>query len=154
MVLQSHHVKSLWQENVRLQLLRRIESVQPGTRPLWGKMSAPRMIRHLSQSLAMASGELPVAGKKVPIRYFPIKQLFVYVLPLPKGLPTAPELLEGDGESIDSARADLSRNLDAFVARGERVLQPDHPVFGKMTANLWGVLMYRHADHHLRQFGV
>jgi len=27
-------------------------------------------------------------------------------------------------------------------------------VFGRLSAKQWGVLMYRHVDHHLRQFGV
>ncbi len=29
-----------------------------------------------------------------------------------------------------------------------------HPFFGSMTRSSWGVLGYKHFDHHLRQFGV
>jgi hypothetical protein len=29
-----------------------------------------------------------------------------------------------------------------------------HPMFGKMTADQWGRSMWKHLDHHLRQFGV
>jgi len=43
----------------------------------------------------MAMGELPVAARPVPafFRQAPFKQFAVYVMPFPKGLPTAPELL-------------------------------------------------------------
>ena len=29
-----------------------------------------------------------------------------------------------------------------------------HSFFGKMTGAEWGVLQYKHVDHHLRQFGA
>ena len=29
-----------------------------------------------------------------------------------------------------------------------------HPAFGKLSPRAWGVLAWRHTDHHLRQFGV
>ena len=29
---------------------------------------------------------------------------------------------------------------------------PEHPFFGPLTRKDWGVLGYRHSDHHLRQF--
>ena len=29
-----------------------------------------------------------------------------------------------------------------------------HPLFGKITPLEWGTGMYKHLDHHLKQFGV
>jgi hypothetical protein len=144
-------MKSLWQHDARLTILRRIDSVQAGTTPLWGRMSAERMMRHLAQSMSMANAELPVKSKKVPLRFFPLKQLGVYVLPMPKGLPTAPELLEGDDSSIEIAREDLHRAIESFM---RCTVFPEHPVFGTLTKRAWGVLTYKHIDHHLRQFGA
>ena len=45
------------------------------------------------------------------------------------------------------------------MAKGElktanKNLRPVHPAFGDITTQAWGVLAYRHTDHHLRQFGV
>jgi hypothetical protein len=31
---------------------------------------------------------------------------------------------------------------------------PVHPLFGPLTWREWGVATYKHADHHLRQFGA
>ena len=56
-------------------------------------MNVAQMLAHLNDALRMAAGELPTAPKNTPLRRWPIKQLIVYVLPWPKGAPTAPELL-------------------------------------------------------------
>ena len=37
--------------------------------------------------------------------------------------------------------------------KSELVSRP-HPFFGKMTAEEWGMLGYKHLDHHLKQFDV
>ena len=145
-------MKTIWEHDARLEILRRIDSVRAEMKPLWGKMSSARMLRHLAQSMFMATGELAVKPKKLPLRYFPLKQLAIYVLPFAKGLPTAPELLEGDGESVDAARSDLHKGIESVLARKDALVV--HPAFGKMTTRAWGVLAWRHMDHHLRQFGV
>ena len=44
--------------------------------------------------------------------------------------------------------------LDKLAARKDAATWPDHPAFGSMTERDWGVLAYRHADHHFRQFGI
>jgi hypothetical protein len=31
---------------------------------------------------------------------------------------------------------------------------PVHPAFGTLSSATWGVLVYRHTDHDLKQFGV
>ena len=147
-------MKSLWQDAARTEILRRIAAVDETTPARWGKFTADRMLSHLAESLKMAVGELDVAGKKLPIRYFPLKQLILYVLPFPKGTPTAPELLAGKSGPVDDHKADLRRLIAAFAALKGSSAWRDHPAFGKMSEKSWGVLVYRHMDHHLRQFGA
>src|SRR6185295_15041828 len=86
-------MKSLWQDKARRELHQRIRRLTPEAKPAWGAMDAPAMVSHLAESVRMALGELPCASKKLPFRYPPLKQLIVYVLPFPKGAPTAPELI-------------------------------------------------------------
>jgi hypothetical protein len=147
-------MKSLWQEPARMEILRRIAEVDEATTARWGKFTADRMLSHLAESMKMAVGEIDVASKKLPIRYFPLKQLILYVLPFPKGTPTAPELLAGKPGPVDDHKAELRRLIAAFTERRGRNDWREHPAFGKMSENAWGVLVYRHMDHHLRQFGV
>ncbi len=117
-------------------------------------MTAPQMVAHLADSLRMAIGELLVPSKNLPIRFPPIKQLIIYWLPFPKGVPTAPELITRVPAEWKAELDDLRLLLDRFAQRDKHGKWPDHPAFGRMKATAWGVLVYRHMDHHLRQFGV
>ena len=132
----------------------RIATLAPDRRGAWGRMSAPQMVCHLSESLRMALGELPVAPKRVALRYPPLKQFVVYIAPFPKNVATAPELLERSPQQWAVDVADLDALIDRVAARRGTRGWPDHPMFGHLSERAWGVLIYRHMDHHLRQFGA
>ena len=120
----------------------------------WGRLSAPQMVCHLADSMKMALGDLPVARKSLPIRYPPLKQFIIYLAPFPKGAPTAPELLARAPRDWSSDVAELRALVGRFAARGEDATWPEHPAFGRLSGRAWGVLAYRHLDHHLKQFGA
>jgi hypothetical protein len=147
-------MKSMFNEAERGSMLTRIDRVASGAKPRWGKMNAEMMLAHLTESLRMAVGELSVKPKKLPIRHFPLKQLVIYWIPFPKGAPTAPELLPKETGTVERNKQELARLLRVFADRGAETQWPDHPAFGKLTRQAWGVLVFRHFDHHLRQFGV
>jgi hypothetical protein len=146
-------MKTMWQDDVRENMLARINMIQDGTPPRWGRMTADRMLSHLVESLKMAVGEKDVAPRKLPLRFL-VKPLFIYVLPFPKNVPTSPELLAAPTCSVAEAKAELRRRIEAFPTRQRASQWPAHPAFGAMTGDDWGVLVYRHMDHHLRQFGA
>ena len=50
----------------------------------------------------------------------------------------------------DRDHAELLKMVDSFEAKAGH----PHPIFGPLTAEEWNVWGFRHADHHLRQFGV
>jgi hypothetical protein len=145
-------MKSLWNEPDRNTIFARIDRVSDGALPKWGKLTADRMLSHLVESIRMANGELPVKSKRLPIRYFPLKQLIIYLLPFPKGTPTAPELLAGAEAPVAALQPELKRQIERLASRAGNAF-PEHPAFGHLTERAWGVLTYRHVDHHLRQFG-
>ena len=120
----------------------------------WGKMNAPQMVAHLTNAMRMATGDLPVQGKRHPARLFPLKQLLIYVLPMPKNLPTAKELISRAPDPFNCEVEAFSAALDDFASRPADYAWPPHPLFGAMSRRDWGALTYRHCDHHLRQFGV
>jgi len=147
-------MRSLYREELRGELKERLGRITPDTRPRWGRFDAPKMVVHCSDALRMALGRIPAKRKQVPIRYPPLKQLFVYVLPWPKGAPTAAELLERAPADWDAEIATLLELLDAAGSVPRDFEWPEHPAFGRMSRRAWGVLGYRHLDHHFRQFGV
>ena len=139
----------------RKTICERIGSVTNASLPLWGQMDAKAMLTHLKQSALMALGELPVACKnKRAFQIFPIKHLILYVVPFPKGAPTAPELLIPDPGSVDDLRAELVSLVERIGTGPREGYGPVHPLFGKLTYPEWGVATYKHTDHHLKQFGV
>jgi hypothetical protein len=147
-------MKSIWQEKARRELHDRVGGLAWDSRALWGRFTAPKMICHLAESLKMAMGDLKVAPKRSPLRYPPLKQLIVYVAPFPKGVPTAPELLARAPREWRDDVADVRSLLELAVASRTTDAWPEHPAFGKLSQRAWGVLIYRHMDHHLRQFGA
>ena len=147
-------MKTLFDIFDRDEILSRVERLNADSRPQWGKMNVEMMLAHLVASMRMAKGELPTTSKKLAIRFAPLRQLIVYWLPWPKGAPTAPELLPSDLGAIEDNKRDLVRLIGEVGARGASDLWPEHPAFGALGRRGWGVLTWRHLDHHLRQFGV
>lgn len=147
-------MKTLFAEQHRSGILARIGRVTSASRPVWGKMNAEKMLGHLVESMRMAIGELDVRPKNTPIRFPPLRQLLVYWLPWPKGVPTAPELLPSNPRNVEESKRELERLVSLFAARGNERNWPQHPAFGNLGRRGWGVLAWRHLDHHLRQFGA
>ncbi|MCU1381969.1 MAG: hypothetical protein JWL71_666 [Acidobacteria bacterium] len=145
-------MKSIWQEDARRELSDRIGALRWDRRAAWGRFTAPQMICHLAESLKMAMGELMIRPKRSPIRYAPLKQLIIYVAPFPKGAPTAPELLAREPGDFAADVADVQRLLARAASARTTERWPEHPAFGTLSTRAWGVLIYRHMDHHLRQF--
>jgi Protein of unknown function (DUF1569) len=67
---------------------------------------------------------------------------------------------EADQEIGGTRPTDFSRDLDELrrlIHRFEGAaarLSGEHPLFGTLSPTEWGTFSYRHADHHLRQFGA
>lgn len=147
-------MKSIWHEADSRGLRERIGRLRADAPARWGKFTAPQMVCHVTDGLKMAMGELQIPRRPGPLRYFPIKHLILFVLPFPKGAPTAPELLSRRAVEWGSEMQELERTFDRFLSQRERTDWPDHPAFGSMPPRTLGVLVYRHLDHHLKQFGV
>lgn len=145
---------TIWDPATRQSLIARARTLTPQHTAKWGKFNMAAMMAHLNESTRMATGELPVTGKAPSIlRFPPMRYLIIHHLPMPKSAPTAPELL------ARSDTAELAREQDLFAASFSRLdgtshaLVP-HPAFGLLSHDSWGVLIHKHVDHHLRQFGV
>ena len=144
-------------------LRRRASALRPDTPARWGRFTAPQMLAHVIQSVGMMTGDVPVKRKRVhwAIRNAPLKQLLIYVLPFPKGLPTSPELLAREAVGAEVSAEEWADELRVFERSLDRIADvvrrdewPVHPAFGPLSGRQWGALQYRHLDHHFRQFGL
>jgi hypothetical protein len=142
---------TIYDDSTRRAILDRFAKLSADTTPRWGQMNAPRMMQHVTDGLRMAMGELVIPPKDSPLKFPPLRWLVIHgPFPWPKGAPTAPELLappHGDWPQ-------LCASLEAALARVSSPMTAEHPAFGKLSPRDWGVLVWRHFDHHLRQFGV
>lgn len=148
---------SLWVERDRVELLGRFDRLRPDTSAQWGRMNAPQMLAHVGDSMRMAIGAVKVESRRTPLRFTPIKQLLIYALPSPpRNLPTPPELRKTPpgawSEDLRDAKELVRRAVVRYHQPGSK--WPDHPQLGKLSPRAWGVLIYKHLDHHLRQFSA
>jgi len=121
-------------------------------------MTAPQMLAHCSVSMQWAVGEVVPEKGALPARLMGrlVKPMvFRNEDPLRKNSPTAKSLIVADERDFGKERERLSRLIDKFASGGAAgCTKNPHGFFGKMTPEEWAMLMYKHLDHHLRQFGV
>jgi hypothetical protein len=147
-------MKSVFHQVDRLALAHRLDAITSASAPHWGRMDSRQMLAHLSDGVRMALGELTVQPRGGPLRFPPIRHAIIHWLPFPKSAPTAPELLARRAEDWDAERAVLKHLLERLGALEGARDWPEHPAFGRLGSRDWGALVYRHVDHHLRQFGA
>ena len=139
------------------ELVRRVESVQPGLTRQWGKMTPAQMLEHTARAVEMATGRKPrrqaLLGKLISWIFF---KDFAGEKPFPKDSPTAPDfVMLGTDPDFLPTKQRLLALLSELHALGEKGCDGQvHGFFGKMTGAEWGVTQYKHVDHHLRQFGA
>ncbi len=147
-------MKTIWEQTEREELLARTDKLAADLPARWGKMDCPKMLAHVTDGMRMTMGEMEIAPKKSPLRFPPLRYLIIYVLPFPKGAPTAPELIERTPGEWEREIAEFKQVFARLVASSQRTDWPEHPAFGKLSAKDWGALCYKHLDHHFKQFGV
>jgi Protein of unknown function (DUF1569) len=148
-------MRSILNEVDREEICTRLRSLSTSSTARWGTMGVTDMLQHLRLSARMTLGELPVpSANKRAFQVFPLKHLLLYVLPLPKGAPTARELKPVVAASFEEERAALLELLERIGTSPRESLASAHPLFGPMSQRDWGVATYKHSNHHLRQFGV
>jgi hypothetical protein len=142
--------------DARTSCIDRLARLDPAMKPKWGQMTAPQMVCHLTDAFRVAEGSKSVSPATGFLQRTVVKWVALHTpMKWPKGVPTRPELLQGQGGTPPSRwDADCSllrERIHAFAALRE--FGP-HPIFGEMTVSEWQIWGYRHVDHHLRQFGV
>lgn len=148
-------LRSLFDPDARGTILARFHRLGPETPARWGKLTAPRMLTHLSDQVRHALGDAPVKPIYSPLRWPVVRHLVMFWIPWPRGRGKGPPeaFLTPPTEWAADLQA-LERLVERFAAEERRAGRPDHALFGPMTGSGWGKFTHRHFDYHLRQFGV
>lgn len=146
---------------LRTKLVRYLQQLDPATPPRWGKMSVQQMVEHFGgDAVRNANGRLK----------------FDTILTSPDSLQRMREFMMSDkpfkentknpllGEepaplrykTIQAAIGALQQELIYFFEAFEKDHQfvTRNPFYGDLTFEQSVQLLYKHALHHLRQFGV
>ncbi len=131
----------------------RFTRLTPASPAAWGKFTAPAMICHRGDSLRVALGEVqsPFVGTWLTRTIGKWLVINTPVRPPREKIETAPEMLL---TAPASWPADQDRSRELLERASVMTTGSVHPGFGRLTPDQWGRLIWKHWDHHLRQFGV
>ena len=147
-------MKSVFEPSTRQELITRIDSLYENNKRAWGKMNVFQMLKHCTLHEDMLLGRLKVK-RVLPGSLFG-RMVLRKVLkdkPMGRNSPTS-SLIKTTKEN-----GDIRLQKKEWINRIEQYsnytnINLVHPFFGPMTRDQVGIYAYKHADHHLRQFGV
>jgi hypothetical protein len=144
-------MKSILDKTTRDEIIARVNSLDENSTPEWGKMNVSQMLRHCTKWDEMALG-------KAKYKQSFIGKLFGKMAlkdmmkdePSKKNLPTVPSFKIKENVDVAEEKAKWIRLLNEYSHYSDSGFV--HPFFGAMTAEQTGKMVYKHIDHHLRQF--
>ena len=153
-------MKNLFDPSMADEIKQRIMRLTPESQRQWGSMSLAQTLAHCTSGIQMATGDINPKRASFPANI--LGMLIKPVVlgddkPIRRNSPSAPELFTADPAQADfeHERAQLIASVDSFATRGAACCtRHPHPFFGPLKPEQWAILMYKHVDHHLRQFGV
>lgn len=151
-------MKTLARAEDKVEVLHRLEGLTAESPRRWGRMNAPQMVCHLSDSFLAVTGQKDVSMAASLLYRTLLKWIALYLpVPWPPGISTRPELDQvlGGGTKPAQFAEDVAR-LRVLVEQATSATPGwhQHPRFGRMSETEWLRWAYLHMDHHLRQFGV
>lgn len=136
----------------------RLQQLRPDSRRQWGKMTVTQMMAHCSASLEMAMGHVRPPRMLVGRVMGPLVKPLALMenAEMRRNVPTAKELMVAvDEKDFAKERNRLKETVSSFAAAGSGgCTSHPHFFFGRLKPKEWAMLMYKHVDHHLRQFGA
>jgi hypothetical protein len=151
------HMKNLFDVALAHQIKQRIDRLRIDSERQWGTMTVAQTMSHCGSGLEMALGEIrpprALIGRLIGSAIKP--KVVGNDEEFRRNSGTVHELIVSGERNLDAERVRLCSLIDRFVSGGPSVCTTHpHPFFGPLTPGEWAVLMYKHLDHHLRQFGV
>jgi hypothetical protein len=135
-------MKNIFEKSVTDEVIARIEKLSPETQPQWGKMGVAQMFAHLSVAYEFVYTDKHKATKATGFKKFMIKLFAKNMVcgekPYPKNGRTAPQFI------ITEEKVFAESAFDGKESHS----------FGPLNKTEWNNMFYKHADHHLTQFGV
>ncbi|MEO9887137.1 MAG: DUF1569 domain-containing protein [Balneola sp.] len=150
-------MKDIFSPEVNQEIIDRINKLTPSTEPDWGKMNVSQMLAHSNVTYEMlyeTKHKKPGLVKKLLLKAL-VKSVVVSEKPYKKNNPTAPEFKIVGGRDFEKEKKRLIDYLNRTQKLGrDHFDNKESHSFGKLSADEWNNMFYKHIDHHLTQFGV
>ena len=150
-------MKNLYEPATVAEVKQRIAQLTPQHSPEWGKMNAAQAAAHCAIAMEWAVGDTRPKRMFIGRILAPIvrPKLLGTEEPMRRNSPTTKELIIADQRDLTKECTRLTGLIDRFATSGPAACTTHpHTFFGSLTPDQWAILMYKHLDHHLRQFGV
>jgi hypothetical protein len=148
-------MKTVFDKATRRQLITRINALDQNSKAEWGKMNIYQMLKHCTLAeelyLGYSTHKRVFLGRL--IGKMALKGMLKDETPMSRNAPTSPQFI------VTETSGDIEAQKKRWVALTEEYAHFDKPefihwFFGKMTREQLGQFVYKHTDHHLRQFGA
>ena len=140
------------------EMILQLDKLNAESKPLWGQMSAQRMVEHLTDTIKMSSGKVKFP-LEIPEDKIEKMQAFLDSdKPMARGIdvPFAKKETELRNDEIELAIdefllewIDFENHYDEDETRKEL-----HPYYGYLNYDQWMCLHSKHITHHFEQFGL
>lgn len=137
-----------------------LDKLSPEAKPLWGSMSAQRMVEHLTDSLRIATGKNP---QPLLIPEERIERMLAFLdsdKPMARDIAVpfaTPEMnAQLRNEELELAIDELVEEwleYEELYASDEKHTEV-HPYYGPLNYEQWERLNQKHLTHHFEQFGL
>ena len=146
-------MKSIFDQSTREELKTRILSLQENNPAQWGKMNIFQMMRHCTKWDEMALGKKTYNQSLIGKLFgkMALKDMMKDE-PMKKNLPTVPSFKVKEYINMAEEKMKWIKLIDEYEHSSDNGFV--HPFFGMMTREQTGYLVYKHVDHHLRQFNA
>lgn len=144
-------MKSIFESASRNEVINRVNTLNEHSQAQWGKMTVSQMIKHCAQWDEMALGKKKYDQSLIGKLFgkMALKDMMKDV-PMKKNMPTVPSFKIKGNPDTHKEKENWIKLLGEYTAfSGDGFV---HPFFGKLTKEQTGYLVYKHIDHHLRQF--
>ena len=125
----------------------------------WGVMNAQQMVEHMSYSIRIANGNLPMEIVTPVENLVKVKAFMMSDKPFRENtknamLPeTALPLTQMDMQhAVKELKNEIVFFIEVFQKEPNKIIT--NPFFGDLNFEEWLHLLHKHATHHAKQFGL
>jgi hypothetical protein len=150
-------MRNIFEPNASQEIKERLSQLRPDSERQWGKMNPAQAVAHCCKGMEQALGDV------LPPRLLIGRLIGGYIkskalsddAPMRRNSPTVPGFKVLDTRDLVAERQRLNGLIDRVIAAGPAgCTAHPHSFFGRLTPEQWGILIYKHLDHHLRQFSA